>query len=201
MIVLSIILLSACNGTASSLQKPLTIAKAQSNVAPTAQATTGGSPLASSGLLSDYETTLENIYSQVSPSVVNIRVVQTQDASSNNSPTFPFFNMPGLPGGSPNPQGPQVSQALGSGFVWDQNGYIVTNNHVVDGADKVEVTFSDGATVSAQVIGKDVSSDLAVIKVDMPSDQLHPVQFADSTQVKSVRSPSQLVIRLVCRAQ
>jgi S1-C subfamily serine protease len=92
--------------------------------------------------------------------------------------------MPGLPGGSQTPQGRQYSQALGSGFVWDQKGDIVTNNHVVDGANKVEVTYSDGTTVPAKVIGKDINSDLAVIKVDTPADQLRPVQFADSTQVK-----------------
>ncbi len=184
MVVLSIFTLSACNGTASLSQKPLTIAKAQGITAPQSKAVTNGSASAPPTLLSAYETTLENIYSQVSPSVVNIRVVQKQDASSNGSSLLPFFNFPGLPGGSQTPQGPQYSQALGSGFVWDQQGDIVTNNHVVDGADKVEVTYSDGTTVSAQVVGKDLNSDLAVIKVDTPADQLQRVQFADSTQVK-----------------
>ena len=92
---------------------------------------------------------------------------------------FPFFNLP---------QGQQPQQqyqsALGSGFVWDQNGDIVTNNHVVSGADKIEVTFSDGTIVPATLVGADPDSDLAVIKVDVPADKLHPVQLGDSSAVK-----------------
>jgi len=184
MIVLSIFTLSACNGTASLSQKSVTIANAQGIPAPQSQGITSGSASAASGLLSAYETTLENVYSQVNPSVVNIRVMQKQDVSSSGSSLLPFFSFPGLPGGSQIPQAPQYSQALGSGFLWDQQGHIVTNNHVIDGADKVEVTYSDGTTVSAKVVGKDPDSDLAVIKVDTPANQFQPVQLADSTQVK-----------------
>ena len=184
MIVLSIFTLSACNGTASLSQKSVTIANAQGIPAPQSQGITSGSASAASGLLSAYETTLENVYSQVNPSVVNIRVVQKQDVSSSGSSLLPFFSFPGLPGGPQIPQAPQYSQALGSGFLWDQQGHIVTNNHVIDGADKVEVTYSDGTTVSAKVVGKDPDSDLAVIKVDTPANQFQPVQLADSTQVK-----------------
>ena len=68
--------------------------------------------------------------------------------------------------------------------MWDTQGHIVTNNHVVEGADKITVTFYDGSTVPAEVTGTDPDSDLAVIKVDVPVDQLQPVQMADSTQVK-----------------
>jgi serine protease Do len=135
-------------------------------------------------LLAAFEGVLENIYQQVNPSVVNIRVVQQQSASDFNSQQFqglPFFNIPELPD---NQQGPFYSEGLGSGFVWDQEGHIVTNNHVVDGADKVEVTLYDGTTVPATVVGKDAYSDLAVIKVELPADQLKPVQIADSHQVK-----------------
>ena len=73
------------------------------------------------------------------------------------------------------PEGPQTQQALGSGFVWDTQGHIVTNNHVVEGADKISVTFYDGTTVPAGVTGTDPDSDLAVIQVDVPADQLRPV--------------------------
>ncbi|OGO64657.1 MAG: hypothetical protein A2030_06225, partial [Chloroflexi bacterium RBG_19FT_COMBO_50_10] len=83
-----------------------------------------------------------------------------------------------------NSQTPQFSQALGSGFVWDMKGNIVTNNHVVDGSSKIEVTFSDGTTVPATIVGQDPYSDLAVIKVDVSADKLHPVTMADSTQLK-----------------
>jgi S1-C subfamily serine protease len=145
-------------------------------------------------LLAAYEGTLENVYASVGPSVVNIRVVQNQPKgySDNNSgdQQFPFtfpFDIPGLPNG--NDQGQQqnqqpYSEALGSGFVWDTEGHIVTNNHVVDGADKIEVTFSDGTIVPATRVGVDPDSDLAVIKVDASKDLLKPVALADSDQVK-----------------
>jgi S1-C subfamily serine protease len=108
-----------------------------------------------------YEGTLESIYAQVAPSVVNINVL-TQ------STQFPGQN----------------SGALGSGFIWDTQGDIVTNNHVVDGATDIQVAFSDGSTYPAKVVGTDPYSDLAVIKVDAPANLLKPVTMADSTQIK-----------------
>jgi len=130
----------------------------------------------------DIEAVLEQIYTQVSPSVVNIRVVQKQEVmfpTLPEIPGFPEFNFPF-------PQGPQeyYSKGLGSGFVWDKEGHIVTNNHVVAGADRISVTFQDGTIVSGEVIGTDLDSDLAVVKVEVPAEQLQPVQVADSTQVK-----------------
>jgi serine protease Do len=122
--------------------------------------------------LASYEGTLETIYSQVSPSVVSIHVVSQTTASAS-----PF----GRRGGS---GGTTVSEALGSGFVWDMNGDIVTNNHVVDGATTIDVTFSDGENFPATVVGTDVFSDLAVIKVKVDSSLLHPVSMGDSSQVK-----------------
>jgi len=139
-------------------------------------------PSNSDGLLSAYQGTLENIYSTVSPSVVNIRVVSKSVDSTSNVPQipgFPFFNLP-------QQQGPQqqFQTALGSGFVWDEDGHIVTNNHVINGADQIEVTFSDGTIVPATLVGADPDSDLAVIKVDVPTAQLHPVALADSNSIK-----------------
>jgi len=131
------------------------------------------------------EGTLELIYGQVNPSVVNIRVVQKQEATAPNFPEIPGMPFPFLEPPT-TPQGPQeyYQQGAGSGFVWDKEGHIVTNNHVVDGADKISVTFYDGTTVSGEVVGTDPDSDLAVVKVDVPADRLQPVQVADSTQVK-----------------
>jgi Do/DeqQ family serine protease len=160
--------------------------KAQTNVLAQPTSASELPALPQAGLLSDYQNTLEAVYSQVNPSVVNIHVVQQQANSTSNAQPFqgfPFFNFPGSPN-LPQNQGPQFSQALGSGFVWDQNGYIVTNDHVVDGSDKIEVTLSDGTTVPAKLVGADSQSDLAVIKIDMPAGQLHPVRFFDSKQVK-----------------
>ncbi len=134
-----------------------------------------------SDLLAAYDGTLERIYNQVNPSVVSIRVVEKQSVSLSDPNQNPFF---AFPFSQSNPGTPQYQQGLGSGFVWDKQGHIVTNNHVVDGADKIEVTFIDGTIVSARLIGKDPYSDLAVIQVDVPASQLAPVQLAGSSELK-----------------
>lgn len=155
--------------------------------APTAVATPAAvtSATSSTEVLAAIEGTLVTIYDKVNPSVVNIRVVQKEAVTAPVLPEmpglpFPFFQPPTTP------QGPQefYRQGAGSGFVWDKEGHIVTNNHVVAGADKISVTFYDGTTVSGDVVGTDPDSDLAVVKVDLPADRLQPVQLADSTQVK-----------------
>ena len=91
--------------------------------------------------VSGLETTLESIYSRVNPSVVLINVVLPPSISDL--------------GGA----------ALGSGFIWDTQGDIVTNNHVIAGASSITVTFSDGTVIDASLVGADADSDLAVIKV------------------------------------
>jgi S1-C subfamily serine protease len=73
--------------------------------------------------------------------------------------------------------------ALGSGFVVDTQGHIVTNDHVVDGASSISVEFEDGATYDATLVGADASTDVAVIKVDAPSSELTPLQLGDSSSV------------------
>ena len=74
----------------------------------------------------------------------------------------------------------QVAQGQGSGFVWDKEGHIVTNNHVVSDSSEVMVSFADGDRASAKVLGTDPESDLAVIQVDVPASQLTPVSLGDS---------------------
>ncbi len=71
-----------------------------------------------------------------------------------------------------------------SGFVWDTQGHIVTNNHVVDGASKIVVILSDGTEVTATLVGRDVDSDLAVIQVDPAGLTLRPVALGDSTKLQ-----------------
>jgi S1-C subfamily serine protease len=124
--------------------------------------------------LSDLESAFANIYNQVNPSVVLINVVEAPSTS------LPF-------GGRGTPSIPPLGPgrlALGSGFVWDTQGNIVTNNHVIDGATRITVTFADGTIVPAKLVAADPDSDLAVIKVDLPAGQLHPVQLADSTKIQ-----------------
>jgi putative serine protease PepD len=84
---------------------------------------------------------------------------------------------------SPYPFGGGSSQAQGSGFVYDAKGDIVTNEHVVAGASSIRVTFSDGASYTAKVVGRDTSTDLAVVHVDAPASELHPLTLASSSGV------------------
>jgi S1-C subfamily serine protease len=77
-----------------------------------------------------------------------------------------------------------AGNALGSGWVYSSDGYIVTNAHVVGSEKKVEVDFPTGNKVYGNVIGKDQNSDLAVIKVDVSADQLHPLSLGDSDSLK-----------------
>jgi putative serine protease PepD len=79
--------------------------------------------------------------------------------------------------------GPQQSEGEGSGFVIDKKGDIVTNAHVVEGANSITVEFTDGTKAKAKLVGSDVSSDLAVIHVDLPAGKLTPLVFGDSSAV------------------
>ncbi len=119
-------------------------------------------PAAPPYTLAPAEQALADVYQSVVDSTVNIEVAKTNVRSG----------MTGL--------------GTGSGFVIDQEGHIVTNNHVVENASSIRVTFFNGLTVSAKLVGRDPDSDLAVIKVDtdIPGLSLKPVTFADSDQVK-----------------
>jgi len=114
------------------------------------------------------------IYERVAPSVVHIRVVQHVAGAE-----MPMIQIPGWPE-SPAPPQDFYRQGEGSGFVWDSEGHIVTNYHVVQNAEKVEITFLDGATVPAEVVGTDPDSDLAVLQVNLSADRLVPVTLGDS---------------------
>jgi S1-C subfamily serine protease len=89
----------------------------------------------------------------------------------------------GGPAGPPSPfdeqDAPQTS-AQGSGFVYDDQGRIITNHHVVDGADSIEVTLADGSSYDARLLGSDPSTDLAVLQIDAPAEKLEPLELGDS---------------------
>jgi putative serine protease PepD len=80
--------------------------------------------------------------------------------------------------------GSGTAKAQGSGWVYNSNGDIITNEHVVDGANSISVRFWNGKTYSASVVGTDKSTDLAVIKVDAPSSELHPLSIGDSADLQ-----------------
>jgi 2-alkenal reductase len=77
-----------------------------------------------------------------------------------------------------------AGNSLGSGFVFDSNGHIITNQHVVEGADQVEVDFASGYQAYGTVIGSDTDADIAVVKVDAPAEQLHPLAIGDSGKLQ-----------------
>jgi S1-C subfamily serine protease len=101
---------------------------------------------------------LINLYERANPAVVNVDVAANQLGS--------------------------VSEfGSGSGFVIDKEGHIVTNNHVVESADQVRVTFSDGTVAMAGIVARDEDSDLAVLKVDSEPANLVPLEFGDSSSL------------------
>ncbi|WP_128924728.1 Do family serine endopeptidase [Bradyrhizobium guangxiense] len=125
-----------------------------------------------------------DIVERVKPSVISVKVNIKEKTASNDdgddaqspfqpgSPMERFFRRFGGPDGFPGLKGGRgrVVQGQGSGFFISADGYAVTNNHVVDGADKVEVTTDDGKTYTAKVIGTDQRTDLALIKVEGSSN-------------------------------
>ena len=184
-VLLLIVSLSSCAGNAG--QEP-TVAV----VRPIASPTTPDERLVSPAPLTNTTTsliteeqTLIDLYANVNPSVVNVQIVANLDAAgSGNDSTQPAPNFPEIPG-FPNlpdlqPFNPGPQHGLGSGFVYDTDGHIITNNHVVNGADKVTVTFSDNTEVEATVVGVDPDSDLAVIEVDIDPALLHPIPLGES---------------------
>jgi S1-C subfamily serine protease len=110
-----------------------------------------------------------NIYKRSGPGVVQIT------STSQGAPSTDIFGNP-VPG--------QAQRALGSGFVVDKDGHVVTNYHVVQGADSIDVSFSNQETVSAKVVGTDPSTDLALLAVDVDAKALTPLVLADSDAVQ-----------------
>jgi putative serine protease PepD len=121
---------------------------------------TNGTPAATTRTV-----TIADIYRQTHASVVEITV------TTSSSSGFPFGPDSG------------TQQAQGSGFVYDEQGHVITNQHVVDGAQSIQVKFSNGKSYDATVVGTDPSTDLAVLDVDAPASVLKPLELADSSEV------------------
>jgi serine protease Do len=146
-----------------------------------AHAASSAAPIVTSPGLPDFV----SLAKKLSPSVVNVSTTQIRKATQGG---------PGLGDdqmgefferffGAPAPRGPQRRSGLGSGFIIDSNGTILTNYHVVDGAEKISVTLSDGKNYDAKVVGKDQKSDIAVVKIDAGRD-LPAVNLGDSDRLE-----------------
>lgn len=109
------------------------------------------------------ETNNIEIFKNASPSVVYI--------TSSRLVRRSFYSL--------NPQ--EIPQGSGSGFIWDERGYIVTNFHVIQSASRLRVTLQDGSSYDAEVVGYEPDKDLAVLRIDAPEDKLKPIVLGDSS--------------------
>ena len=137
---------------------------------------------------------ISDVAEQVIDAVVNISTKQTVDMSSSAMPQLPpgspfeeffeefFKNRRGGKNGEGAPT-PRRVNSLGSGFIIDTSGLVVTNNHVIAGADEVSVILNDGTTLKAEILGRDTKTDLALLKVK-PDKPLKAVKFGDSDKLR-----------------
>jgi serine protease Do len=166
-----------------------------------------GSGVAAAGLLSgalvltllgpagaaDAPASFADLAAKVTPAVVNIssKHHMAQVGDVNGDQPFPFSAPPGSPfedffrhfNERQHRQGNMTQTALGSGFIIDPSGYVVTNNHVVDDATDINVTLTTGKSYPAKLIGTDKKTDLALLKIDSPT-ALPSVTFGDSDAVR-----------------
>ena len=113
-------------------------------------------PSTSSGVSGNSAQDVSDLYAKVRPSIVTV--------SGSSSRTG--------------------AAGIGSGIVIDKQGHILTNNHVVSGFDTLDVTFSDGVSAAAKIVGRDAGNDLAVIEVSVPADKLQPAVLGDSDKIR-----------------
>ena len=130
---------------------------------PTAAPTPTGPPPPAVGNLLDLQREIIEVYKEVGQGVVNI---------TNRSYGYDFFFRP-VP-----------QEGTGSGIVYDKEGHIITNYHVIEDADELFVTLPDKTTVEAAVVGADASNDLAVLKIEADPAQLHPVPLGESSNLQ-----------------
>jgi S1-C subfamily serine protease len=156
--------------------------------------------LDSDQVLAAYEQAFTGLYREAIPSIVSIRVQReiSQEGLSR------FFEFPDPNDNEDSPDStpkegeePDIPEEFffgggGSGFVWDTEGHIVTNHHVVAEANDIEVIFADDTRVKAELIGSDPDADVAVIKVDRPAAELKPLTLGDSDALEV----GQLVVAL-----
>ncbi len=135
--------------------------------------------------------TFADLVDQVANSVVNI-TTNTSVASTSGGPNegnpledfFEEFRRRNAPDGAPEERPRRRGSALGSGFVISEDGYVVTNNHVIENADEILIEFYDGKELPAEVVGTDPNTDIAVLKVEFGTP-LAFVPFGDSTAMRT----------------
>ena len=168
--LIALVALSGCNLFSlmtAQRSEPQTEEVATPTPASVSEADSGPTSLPDqAGVLTALQDALATIYTAVNPSVVSIRVTQ----QSSGGMILPFSeNLPA-----------PFKEGAGSGFVWDTEGHIVTNYHVIENATRIVVQFSDSTTAVASVVGSDPDSDLAVLKVEAPEAELRPVRMAQA---------------------
>ena len=146
------------------------------------QPTQGGTPTTESqptalAVVAAHNEVMSGIYERTVPSVVGLRVIKSIVIGG---------TAPGMP------QGDFLSRSSGSGFVWDDEGHIVTNKHVVDDAGRIIVVLSDGTQVDAELVGDDPDSDLAVIRITDDAVRPPAIALGDSDDIK----PGQLAVAI-----
>jgi S1-C subfamily serine protease len=128
-------------------------------------------PTSAAQVADDKDLSVREIYARAAPGVVQIT---STDNADQDTPSLSPFNSPQVPS----------QQALGSGFVVDKAGHIVTNYHVIEGADQIEVSFSNQDTLRATLVGSDPSTDIAVLRVEASSRGLTPLVLGNSDVVR-----------------
>jgi len=128
----------------------------------------------STAFAQDKRLTIAEVYRRSAPGVVQVTSTSVTSSQAN-----PFFGNP-----FSQPQAQRTQQALGSGFVIDKAGHIVTNYHVVAGAKSVEVSFSNNESLKAKIVGVDPSTDLAVLEVAAHSRALTPLPLGNSDRIQ-----------------
>ncbi len=178
------LVLSACTAMAATLMTT-SLSQPAYGTGPGDAASVNGATSASSDVMRPQ---FADIIEAARPSVVTIAIEKSMDGR--HRLTFPRAQQPGLDEFMHRFFGPQFKmpqadprvRGLGSGFVIDADGYIVTNNHVVEGADRIIVTLHDGSEHEADVLGTDPKTDLALLKIS--ADGLSEARFGDSDRAR-----------------
>ena len=124
-----------------------------------------------------------DLVTKVKPAVVNIASDGKKLGGGEQDQQQQMPQIPGMPGQNDQQDSQPKQHALGSGFIIDPAGYVVTNNHVIDGADKITVNLDDGSSYTAKLVGRDAKTDLALLKIEA-GKPLPYVTFGDSGKAR-----------------